>query len=57
MTLPAVTHERRARRAVWAVDSNGLFQLGQPQFWLLIGILVGMISLFVLVLFTYLSSF
>jgi hypothetical protein len=33
-----------------------MFQLGWPQFWLLSGILGGMLALVVLIFFAYLSS-
>jgi hypothetical protein len=53
MTLHVLTHERSARRPV---RRNGLLQLGWPHFWLLIGILGGILALVVLVLFAHLSS-
>lgn len=52
MTLHTLTHERPQRRA----SRNGILHLGQPHFWLLIGILGGMVALVVLVLFVHLSS-
>lgn len=55
MTLHTLTNERPQRRAS-RVSRNGLLQLGQPHFWLLIGILGGMIALVVLVFFAQLSS-
>lgn len=55
MTLHALTNERPQRRAS-RVSRNGLLQLGQPHFWLLISILGGIVALVVLVLFVHLSS-
>ena len=52
MTLHVLTHERSAGRRA----GNGLLQLGWPHFWLLIGILGGVLALVVLVLFVSLSS-
>ena len=35
---------------------NGLFQLGWPHFWLLVGILGGMLGLVALIFFVHLAS-
>jgi hypothetical protein len=54
VTAHLVAHEgeRRGRRA----SSHGLFQLGWSEFWLLSGILGGMLALVALVFLVYLSS-
>ena len=44
--------QSRARR----ITRNGLHQLGWAHFWLLLGILGGMLALVVLVVFARLSS-
>lgn len=52
MASHVLWHERRrppARR-------NGLVQLGQPHFWLLVAILGGMLALFVAIFFAHVLS-
>jgi hypothetical protein len=44
--------QRRSPR----VSGNGLVALGQPQFWLLSGILAFMLALVALIFFAYLST-
>lgn len=39
-----------------SASRNGLLQLGWPHFWLLSGILGGMLALVALVFFAYLAS-
>ena len=53
MALHALTEGRRPNRAV---RTTGLHHLGWGHFWLLIGILGGMLALGILILFTALLS-
>lgn len=51
MTAHTLTHDARRRIA----SRSGLVQLGWPHFWLLAGILAGMLGLVALVFFARLS--
>jgi hypothetical protein len=51
VTAHSLIHEGRRR-----VARRELVQLGWPHFWLLAGILAGMLALVVLVFFAYLLS-
>ena len=52
MTAHTLVHERRRRR----VASTSLFELGWPQFWLLSGVLGGILGIVALVFLAYLSA-
>ena len=52
MTSHTLVHERARRRT----SRNGLFRLGWPHFWLLSGILAGILGLVALVFLGYLAS-
>jgi hypothetical protein len=52
MAAHTLVHEERRRRTVMPAR----FELGWPQFWLLAGILGGILAVVVLVLFAYLSA-
>jgi hypothetical protein len=56
MTFHALTHEHRQRPRTQNARRNGLLQLGWPHYWLLIGILGGMLALVGLVFYAHLSS-
>lgn len=52
MTAHTLAHERARRRT----SGKALFQLGWAQFWLLAGILAGILGLVALVLLGYLAT-
>jgi hypothetical protein len=54
MTAHSLSHKEWSRPAHRRLR-NGLLQLGWPQFWLLIGILSGMLGLVALVFIAYLQ--
>jgi hypothetical protein len=56
MTAHGLTQKGWRRPPAHRGTGNGLLQLGWSHFWLLIGILGGMLGLVVLVFFAYLSS-
>jgi hypothetical protein len=56
MTAHSLTHEGGRRSLARRGSRNGLLQLGWFHFWLLVGILGGMLALVVLVFFAHLSS-
>jgi hypothetical protein len=56
MSPHALTQDRRPRLAARPWSRNGLLQLGWPHFWLLAGILGGMLGLVALVFFVSLST-
>lgn len=56
MSLNVLANGRPRRPPVGSGYRNGLLQLGWPHFWLLIGILGGMLALAAVVMSAYLSS-
>ena len=56
MTAHSVSQKEWRRPTAHRGSRNGVLQLGWGHFWLLIGILGGMLGLVVLVFFAYLSS-
>ena len=56
MSLHALIQDRRPRPPARPWSRNGLLQLGWPHFWLLVGILGGMLGLVALVFFASLST-
>jgi hypothetical protein len=56
MTAFALTREEGRKSPARRVRSNGLLQLGSFHFWLLAGILGGMLALVALIFFAYLVS-
>ena len=56
MTAHSVTHEEERRPPSARAGRNGLLLLGWPHFWLLTGILGGMLGLVALVYFVELGS-
>ena len=56
MTAHGLTHEEARRTPVRRVKRNGILQLGWLHFWMLSGILGGMLALVALVFFAYLST-
>ena len=56
MTAHSLTHEEARKSRTRPADRNELLRLGWPQFWLLAGILGGMLALVTLVFFAYLVS-
>jgi hypothetical protein len=56
MTTHSLTHEEARKPPARRVVRNGLLQLGWPHFWLLAGILGGMIALVTLVFFASIVS-
>jgi len=56
VTGHGLTHEEARRTPVRRVSKNGLLQLGWPHFWMLSGILGGMLALVALVFFAYLAT-
>ncbi len=52
MTAHTLVHERARRRT----SRNGLSRLGWPHFWLLSGILAGILGLVALVFLAYLTA-
>lgn len=51
-----LTHEEARRPPVRRVTRNGLLQLGWPHYWMLTGILGGMLALVALVFFAALAT-
>jgi hypothetical protein len=56
VTAHGLIHEEARRTPVRRVNRNGLLQLGWLHFWMLSGILGGMLALVALVFFIYLST-
>jgi hypothetical protein len=56
MTAHSLTHVGGRRSPARRGNRNGLLQLGWFHFWLLVGILGGILALVVLVFFVHLSS-
>ncbi len=56
MTAHGLTQKGWQRPPARRVTRNGVLQLGWSHYWLLIGILGGMLGLVVLVFVAYLSS-
>jgi hypothetical protein len=56
MALRGLMFEGPRRSPARRASRNGLVQLGWPHFWLLAGILGGMVALFVGILFAHLST-
>ena len=56
MALRGLMYEGPRRSPARRAGRNGLVQLGWPHFWLLAGILGGMLALFVGILFAHLST-
>jgi hypothetical protein len=56
MTAHTLRQKEWRRRPAHREGRNGVVQLGWSQFWLLIGILGGMLALVVLVFFAHLAS-
>ena len=56
MTAHSLTHQEAGNSPVRRVGRNGLLRLGWPHFWLLAGILGGMLALVALVFFAALVS-
>jgi hypothetical protein len=56
MTAHSLSQKEWRRLTAQRGTRNGVLQLGWSHFWLLIGILGGMLGLVVLVFFAYLSS-
>jgi hypothetical protein len=52
----SLTHQEAVKAPARSVRRNGLVALGWPQFWLLAGILGGMLALVALVYFVALVS-
>jgi hypothetical protein len=55
MTAHSLTQKEWSRPPAHRRLRNGLLQLGWPQFWLLIGILSGMLGLVALMFVAYLK--
>ena len=49
MASHALTHQEAARQPAGRKRRNGLLQLGWPHYWLLVGVLGGMLALVALV--------
>jgi hypothetical protein len=56
MTAHGLTHEEARRTPVRRVKRNGILQLGWPHYWMLAGILGGMLALVALVFFAALAT-
>jgi hypothetical protein len=55
MTAHSLSHKGWSRPPAHRRPRNGLLQLGWPQFWLLVGILSGMLGLVALLFIAYLE--
>jgi hypothetical protein len=55
MASPALTHEEARRRPVAQRRRNGLLQLSWPHYWLLAGVLGGILGLVALVFLAHVS--
>lgn len=56
MSAHSLTHREWRRTAAHRRVGNGMLQLGWPHFWLLIGILGGILGLVAFVLVAYRSA-
>lgn len=56
MAAYSLTHEAGRRTPARGRSRNGLLQLGWPHFWVLIGILGGMLALIAVVFIAHLSA-
>ena len=56
MTAHSLSQKEWRRRPAHRESRNGVVQLGWSQFWLLIGILGGILALVILVFFANLAS-
>ena len=56
MPAHGLTHQEAQRTPVRRVSKNGLLQLGWPHYWMLAGILGGMLALVALVFFAALAT-
>ena len=56
MTAHGLTHEEARRTPVRRATKSGLLQLGWPHYWMLAGILGGMLALVALVFFVALAT-
>ena len=56
MALRDLIYEGPRRSPARRASRHGLVQLGWPHFWVLAGILGGMLALFIAILFAHLST-